>query len=190
MKYYKDDNNDIQNMKPGITGISSPFYIDEESGLEDKENVKEIKLSRECRRNSSSKFDLKLIFLTILRFARQTLILKKISNFAFAHRKSVVISIHLIIFVTSCFLAFLVRFEGGIHASYIDLFFKYLPLLIIFRVMFVACLFEGRVKICCILSNRKWRVKIAATTKPLLGGYNHAGVHVYRRHKRAVHVCH
>ena len=135
MKYYKDDNNDIQKMKAGITDISSQAYIDKDFDLND--NVKEIKLSRECRRNSSSKFDLKLIFLTILRLARETFIIKKISNCAFAYRKSVIISIHLIIFVTSCFLAFFVRFEGGIHASYIDLFFKYLPLLIIFRVMFL-----------------------------------------------------
>ncbi len=142
---YRNDYNDILQMKPGITDISSLTYIDEETDLKDKDNPEEyyinvllkekIKLSKEYIRKSSTIFDLKLILLTLIRLFYQLLLIEKIVNFTFAYRRLVIISTHLIVFVTSCYLAFFLRFEGGIPATQINIFIKYLPFLVLFRII-------------------------------------------------------
>lgn len=142
---YKEDYKDILSIRPGIFYISLLNYNNGESILKDNSeeyyaNVlikEEIELSKVYLRKSSIKFDLQLIFLTIFGLVQQTSLVKRMAGLAFSYRKLVIISTHLVVFVTSCYLAFFVRFEGSVPASQIDLFFRYLPLLVIFRVIFL-----------------------------------------------------
>ncbi len=142
---YRNDFTDILQMRPGITDISSLTHIDEEADLKDKSNPEEyyvnvilkekIKLAKEYKKRSSIIFDLKLILFTLIRLVYQLLLNEKMVNFTLAYRRLVIISTHLIVFVTSCYLAFFIRFEGGIPATQINIFIKYLPVLVLFRII-------------------------------------------------------
>ncbi len=142
---YKVDYKDILNIRPGIFYLSLRNYNVRESFINDKPekyyaNVllkEEIKLSKKYLRKSSIRFDLQLIFHAILRLVQQAFLTKRISSFALAYRELAIISTHLVMFVTACYLAFLVRFEGGIPASQINLFVKYLSLLVSLRIIFL-----------------------------------------------------
>ncbi len=53
------------------------------------------------------------------------------------YRRPVIFIVHILAFVLSNYLAFYIRFEGNIASSDVDLFLKYLPLLICLRIAFL-----------------------------------------------------
>jgi FlaA1/EpsC-like NDP-sugar epimerase len=54
------------------------------------------------------------------------------------YRKPIVIGIQLCIFIISNYLAFLIRFDADVPPVDFQLFLKYLPLLILFRTIFLS----------------------------------------------------
>lgn len=77
VRLYEPDYRDVLSIRPGITDISSIEFRDEESVLKAQENPEEyyrnvllpikINYAREYMKNMSFFFDMKLIFITILR---------------------------------------------------------------------------------------------------------------------------
>jgi len=96
-----------------------------------------IKLAKEYVRNTSLMYDLKLMLLTIPKLLYPQNITLKIINTLMPYRRPIVVGIQLCIFTISYYLAFFIRFDGNIPSFEYDLFLKYLPLLILLRIIFL-----------------------------------------------------
>jgi FlaA1/EpsC-like NDP-sugar epimerase/lipopolysaccharide/colanic/teichoic acid biosynthesis glycosyltransferase len=144
---YREDYEEILKVRPGITDISSFMYSNEEEILKDKRDSEEyyihvllpekIKLAKEYVRDESLFFDLRLIFLTVFKLVYPYNTVIRIIDTLTLSRRPIVIGIQVIIFAASNYLAFLIRFDGNILPSYLDLFLKYLPLVIFARIIFL-----------------------------------------------------
>ncbi|PIV44533.1 MAG: hypothetical protein COS27_01450 [Nitrospirae bacterium CG02_land_8_20_14_3_00_41_53] len=144
---YRKEYKEILKIRPGMTDVASLTYKNEEAILKDKKDPEEyyiyvllpekIRLAREYVRKSSLLYDLKLIILTIFKLIYPQDTVLKILNTITPYRRPIVIWTQLIIFIISNYLAFFIRFEAGIPSSHLELFLKYLPLLILFRVIFL-----------------------------------------------------
>ena len=145
---FKEDHREILKIRPGITDIASLTYSNEEAVLKDKKDPEEyyinillpqkIILAKEYVRRSSTIYDLKLIILTIFKLVYPQDGIRKIITIITPFRRPIIIGIQLIIFIISNYLAFFIRFDADVPPSELDLFLKYLPLLILFR---FVCLF-------------------------------------------------
>jgi FlaA1/EpsC-like NDP-sugar epimerase len=142
---YGDDYREILSIRPGITDIASLTYSNEESILKDKSDPEEyyihvllpekIRLAREYVRKASVIYDLKLIFLTIFKLIYPREALLKIINGAGPYRRAIVVGIQLGIFIIASYLAFCIRCEGRPTPVFVEMFLKYLPLLLLIRVI-------------------------------------------------------
>jgi FlaA1/EpsC-like NDP-sugar epimerase/lipopolysaccharide/colanic/teichoic acid biosynthesis glycosyltransferase len=144
---YRKDYREILKIRPGITDIASLTYKNEEELLKDKKDPEEyyihvilpekIKLSKEYVRKASFIYDLKLILLTIFKLVYPQTTVLKIVNILTPYRRPIVIGIQIIIFMISNYLAFFIRFDGNVSTPYLYLFLKYIPLLLLFRTIFL-----------------------------------------------------
>lgn len=144
---YRKDYKEILKIRPGITDIASLTYKNEEALLKDKKDPEKyyihvilpekIKLSKEYVRKASLIYDLKLILLTIFKLVYPQTTVLKIVNILTPYRRPLVIGIQIVIFIISNYLAFFIRFDGNVSIPYFYLFLKYLPLLLLFRAIFL-----------------------------------------------------
>jgi FlaA1/EpsC-like NDP-sugar epimerase/lipopolysaccharide/colanic/teichoic acid biosynthesis glycosyltransferase len=144
---YRSDYEEILKVRPGITDIASLTYRNEERVLQDKEDREEyyvhvlmpekIRLAREYGRKASAFYDLKLIILTIFSvlYPKENIgnLIEKITPY----RKPIVVGIQILIFAISNYFAFSVRFDGVIPLREYDLFLRYLPVLLLLRILFL-----------------------------------------------------
>jgi len=142
---FKEDYKEILKIRPGITDIFSATFND---GDYKKENMAEeyyipvlmpekLKLAKDYARKASLKSDLKLIILTLVRIYYPYTAIDRISKALSPYRRYVVISAQILIAMAANYLAFLIRFEGNIPAYHFGLFLRYLPLLILIRIVFL-----------------------------------------------------
>lgn len=144
---FRKDYKEILKVRPGITDIASLTYRDEEAVLKGKKNPEEyyihvllpekIRLAKEYVRKAVLIYDVKLILLTIFKLVYPHDTIRKIIGILTPYRRPIVISIQLLLFFLSNYLAFFVRFDGDIPSPQLGLFLKYLPLLILFRTAFL-----------------------------------------------------
>ncbi|MCP4265142.1 MAG: polysaccharide biosynthesis protein [Candidatus Brocadiaceae bacterium] len=142
---YKGDFKDILSIRPGVFNMTLQNFNDKKTILKDNSEdyyvnvllAEEIERSKEYLRKISIIFDLHLIFTTITKFIQQTSLIREIAEFTFEYRRGLVISTYLAVFVASCYIGFFVRFEGGIPATQINLFIRYLPILVTLRIIFL-----------------------------------------------------
>lgn len=144
---YREDYEEILKIRPGMTDIASLAYSNEEAILKDKKNPEEyyihvllpekIKLAKEYVRRASLIYDLKLIFLTIFKLVYPKGTILKIINALTPYRRAIVIALQVGIFIISNYLAFFIRFEGNIPPFGFNLFVRYLPMLVLLRIVFL-----------------------------------------------------
>ncbi len=144
---FKEDYKEILKIRPGVIDIYYMKYSNEEVLLKDKNDPEDyyinillpekIRLAKNYIRKSSIVYDFKLILHTNAKLILQQRFIKRVLRTIFSYRESVVISSQLAIFIISSYLAFFIRFEGNIPSYYIDLFIRYLPLLVIYRTFFL-----------------------------------------------------
>ena len=142
---FKEDYKEILKIRPGITDIFSATFKD---GEYKKESTAEeyyipvlmpekLKLAREYVRKASLKYDLKVIILTLLRVYYPYGAVDKILTALSPYRRRVVITTQIFIAILANYFAFFIRFEGNIPAYYFGLFLRFLPLLIVIRIVFL-----------------------------------------------------
>ncbi len=144
---YKNDYEEILKIRPGITDIASFTFRNEEELLKDKDNVEEyyayvilpqkIKLAKEYLKRISLWFDIKIIFKTIFSIFYPVNFINKTVERLGRYRQFLSIIIQVFLLAFANYLAFYFRFDGNIPAKELNLFFKYLPLLLIFRLIFL-----------------------------------------------------
>ena len=142
---YKKDYEEILKVRPGMTDIATYMYINEEEVLKQQDDPEEfyihillptkIKLAKEYVKRATFVNDLKLIMFTILRILYPHQAIERAINFLLPYRRFVILSLQTILFLSANYLAFLIRFDGQIPAGYLYLFWKYLPLLLILRLV-------------------------------------------------------
>lgn len=145
---FRRDYKDILTKRPGIIDVFSATYMKEEEVLKDKKDPegyylhiflpRKIKLAREYIRNASFSYDLKIILIAIFNLVYPKKMVIKVINNLTPYRKPIVVGIQLGIFVIANYLAFFIRFDGDVPPSQFQVFLKYLPLLILFRTIFLS----------------------------------------------------
>ncbi len=154
VEIYKEDYEEILEVRPGATDISSLMYSSEETVLKEKRDPEgfyihvllpdKIKLAKEYVRRASLSYDLKLILITIFKLVYPHDTVVKIITALTPYRKPIVVGLQLLIFVASNYLAFYVRFETEVPRSEINLFLTYLPVLIAIRLAFLSAFSLGK----------------------------------------------
>lgn len=155
VELFMDDYKSILDVRPGITDVASLTFSNEEEILKGRKDPEEyyinfllpekLKLSKEYVRNSSLSYDIRLIFSTIVRLVYpKDLILQTIDSLT-PFRRPIIIGAETAIFILSSYIAFLIRFDGRIPTYELSLFWKYLPLLALIRMvlLFVFLLDRG-----------------------------------------------
>ena len=154
VEIHRDDYEEILRVRPGITDIASLTYKDEEKVLKGKTDPEEfyihvllpekIKMAKEYVRKASVLHDLKLILLTVLKLVyphdEVTILIETVTPY----RKPIVTGTQILIFALSSYLAFLVRFDANIPVSELRVFLKYLPVLLIIRVLMLFAFSLGQ----------------------------------------------
>jgi len=144
---YKEDYKEILKIRPGITDIASLTFRNLGELLKNKENPEDyyihiiqpekIKLAKEYLQKMSLWFDVQLIFKTILSiFYPATLINNLVQRLA-PYRQVLTIVIQLILLAFANYFAFFLRFDGNIPPHQMTIFLKYLPLLLLIRIIFL-----------------------------------------------------
>ena len=146
VEMYKKDYEEILKVKPGIIDIASITYNGEES-FKNKDNYEDyyayvilpekIKLAKEYVKKVSLWFDFKLMLTTILKLIYPAKAIDKIVENLGSYRTILVVFIQILLFVFSNYLAFFLRFDGQIPKEEMVLFFKFLPILLMARIIFL-----------------------------------------------------
>jgi FlaA1/EpsC-like NDP-sugar epimerase/lipopolysaccharide/colanic/teichoic acid biosynthesis glycosyltransferase len=154
VEIYRSDYEEILRVSPGITDLASLTFKDEEKVLKEKTDPEEfyihvllpekIKMAKEYVRKASVLHDLKLILLTILKLVYPHDAVTTLIEAFTPYRRPIVIGTQILIFVLSSYLAFLIRFDADIPASELRVFLKYLPVLIIIRVLMLLAFSLGK----------------------------------------------
>lgn len=144
---YRRDYREILKLRPGITDVAWLTYRNEESLLKQKNNPEEyylhvllpekIRLAKEYVKRASLLYDLRLILLTLFKLVYPQQRIITIIKFMTPYRRPIVIGMQLGIFILSSYLAFFLRYDGDVPSSQLTLFFKYLPVLIVLRMIFL-----------------------------------------------------
>lgn len=147
MSKYRKDYKEILKIRPGMTDVASLTYKNEEAVLKDKKDPEEyyihvllpekIKLAKEYVRRATLAYDLKLILLTIFRLIYPREAILRILNLLTPYRKLIVIGLQVCIFVISNYLAFFIRFDANTPSFELSLFWRFLPQLILIRIVFL-----------------------------------------------------
>lgn len=147
VEMYRKDYEEILKIRPGITDIASLKFRNEEELLKGKENYEEyyahvilpekIKLAKEYLKKMSLWFDVKLILKTIFSILYPTHTINDTIEKLGPYRQPLAVFIQISLFTLSNYLAFFLRFDGDIPDREIGLFFKYLPLLLFLRTIFL-----------------------------------------------------
>ncbi len=144
----RKDFDEILKLRPGIIDIASFTYSDELI-IKDKKSEEDyyvhillpekIRLAKDYMKNSSIIDDLGLILLALLKLFYPHIqhIVNSVINTIAPIRRHVVIGLQILTFIFSNYLAFLIRFDGHIPSLDYLLFLKYLPLLLLSRVIFL-----------------------------------------------------
>ena len=147
VEMYKKDYEEILKIRPGITDIASLTYSNEEELLKGKNNYEDyyayvilpekIKLAKEYIKKASLWFDFKLILKTILKLIYPAKTINKIIENLGSYRTVLVVFIQILLLALSNYLAFFLRFDGQVSKKEMILFFKFLPILLIIRGIFL-----------------------------------------------------
>jgi len=150
----QDDYQEILDIRPGITDVASLTYRDEEKVLEGKADPEEyylhmvlpekIKLAKEYVRKASLVYDLKIIALTLFKLIYPHDTIHKMIAALTPYRRPIVIAIQIGVFILSNYLAFFVRFDGEIPGMELTSFLRYLPLLVLLRIIFLFVFSLGK----------------------------------------------
>ena len=101
-------------------------------------------MAKEYVRKASVLHDLKLILLTVLKlFYPHDAVATLIETFT-PYRRPIVVGTQILIFALSSYLAFLIRFDADIPVSELRVFLKYLPVLLIIRVLMLFAFSLGQ----------------------------------------------
>ncbi len=145
---FREDFDEILKLRPGIIDVTSLNYSDEMI-LKDKKDPEDyyvhillpekIKLAKDYVKKASFMYDLELIFLAYFKlvFLRAQYVVNKIIKILTPIRRPIVIGIQILTIIICSYAAFFIRFDGNIPSYEYALFFKYLPLLILIRAIFL-----------------------------------------------------
>ncbi len=142
---YQEDYKEILKIRPGIIDVISATLEEEESrngNLTEEYHTailipEKIKLAKQYVRKASLRYDLKLVVSHFLRIYYPYAAVDKTLNALVPYRRPVVVATQIFIAIVANYSAFLIRFEGSIADSYLGLFLKYLPLLLLIRLAFL-----------------------------------------------------
>jgi FlaA1/EpsC-like NDP-sugar epimerase/lipopolysaccharide/colanic/teichoic acid biosynthesis glycosyltransferase len=150
----QDDYREILGVRPGITDVASLTYRDEEKVLEGKTDPEgyylhmvlpeKINLAKEYVRKASLVYDLKIIGMTFFKLIYPHDAIHKWITKVTPYRRPIVIGIQIGVFILSNYLAFFVRFDGDIPGRETASFLKYLPLLVLLRIIFLFVFSLGK----------------------------------------------
>ena len=151
---FQDDYKEILEIRPGITDVASLTYRDEEKVLEGKADPEEyylhmilpekIKLAKEYVRSVSLAYDLKIIGLTLFKVIYPHDTVHEMITAVTPYRRPIVIAMQIGVFILANYLAFIIRFDGEIPRREMASFLKYLPLLVLLRVIFLYVFSLGK----------------------------------------------
>jgi len=154
VELYRSDYEEILRVSPGITDLASLTFKDEEKVLKEKTDPEEfyihvllpekIKMAKEYVRKASVLHDFKLILLTVLKLIYPHDAVATLIETFTPYRRPMVIGAQILIFALSSYLAFLIRFDADIPVSELRVFLKYLPVLLIIRVLMLFAFSLGQ----------------------------------------------
>lgn len=145
---FREDFDEIFKLRPGIIDVTALNYSDEMI-LKDKKDPEDyyvhillpekIKLAKDYVKKASVMYDMELVFLAYFKqvFLRVQYYINRIIKVVTPVRRPIVIGIQILAVIICSYAAFFIRFDGDIPSYEYALFFKYLPLLIVIRAIFL-----------------------------------------------------